>query len=42
MVNRIVTDNETHRVVTTATQVLGYMSPPDTKFLIQLRNPTDR
>lgn len=42
MLNRIVSDNSTHRVVTTGVQVLAYMSTPDTRFLVQMRNPSDR
>ena len=42
MMNRIISDNTTHRVVTSGIQVLSYLSTPDTRFLVQLRNPTDR
>lgn len=42
MQHRLISDNGTHKIVSTPAQVLGYMGTPDTKYLIQLRNPTDR
>ncbi|XP_067950521.1 carbohydrate sulfotransferase 15-like [Watersipora subatra] len=42
MTNRKVLFNETHLVIASGMQFLGYMSTPATRFYIQLRNPTDR
>ena len=40
--HRLISDNGTHKIVSITAQILGYMATPDTKYLIQLRNPTDR
>lgn len=42
MFNTVNRRNKTHLEVTTTMQMFGFLSTLDTRFLIQLRNPTDR
>ncbi|XP_067946781.1 carbohydrate sulfotransferase 15-like [Watersipora subatra] len=42
LINNKVARNSTHITITTAMQYLGFMSTPETKFFVQLRNPSDR
>ncbi|XP_067949068.1 carbohydrate sulfotransferase 15-like [Watersipora subatra] len=39
---KILHSNDTHMEVVTPLQLLGYMATLDTKFYVQLRNPSDR
>ncbi|XP_067950807.1 uncharacterized protein [Watersipora subatra] len=42
LINDKVTRNSTHITISTPMQYLGFMSTPETKFYVQLRNPTER
>ena len=42
MLNAKVAENSTHITLVTSMQFIGYMATQDTKFYVQLRQPTDR
>ena len=42
LMRAVVSRNSTHMVVSPATQQLGFMATPKTKFHVQLRQPTER